>query len=164
MHIREFQDSDEAAVLELTIATFRPFYEQSFPAMMGHDRDLIQHQHGNWEQDYHALIPTLHRPAEGRHVAISESDDRSTLLGYIAWKPGQQTDSSEIDVLAVEPSHRHQGTGTALLRHALDNIQRAGIHFVGLGTGGDEFHAPARRLYETFGFHPIPMTGYLRRL
>ncbi|MGI8416643.1 MAG: hypothetical protein ACR2P2_10675 [Nakamurella sp.] len=78
----------------MTIETFRPFYEHSFPAMMGHDRELIQHQHGNWEQDYRAQIPTLHRPAEGRHVAVAESDDRSILLGYIAWKPGQQTDSS----------------------------------------------------------------------
>ncbi|MGI8416642.1 MAG: GNAT family N-acetyltransferase [Nakamurella sp.] len=62
------------------------------------------------------------------------------------------------------PSRRNQGIGTALLRHALDNIRRDDLRFVELGTGGDEFHAPARRLYEAFGFHPIPMTGYLRRL
>lgn len=44
MDIRAFQDSDTPALVDLTIATFRPLYGQLFLAMMHHDRPLIEHQ------------------------------------------------------------------------------------------------------------------------
>ena len=36
------------------------------------------------------------------------------------------------------------------------------MEVVSLGTGGDWFHAPARGLYESLGFHPVPVVYYLR--
>lgn len=43
-------------------------------------------------------------------------------------------------------------------------MRAAGVQVVELGTGGDEFHAPARRLYESLGFSLVPVAVYLRAL
>ena len=38
------------------------------------------------------------------------------------------------------------------------------VKVVVLGTGGDDFHAPARALYESLGFHLVPVAVYMRGL
>jgi hypothetical protein len=43
-------------------------------------------------------------------------------------------------------------------------MREQGIEVVELGTGGDDFHAPARALYESLGFHLVPVSVYLRGL
>jgi ribosomal protein S18 acetylase RimI-like enzyme len=163
MRIRTFRPSDLEALTALTIGTFRPFYEQSFPAMVDHDADLITHQHGQWEQDYRVEVPRLHDPATGRHVLVGETDD-GVIAGYVAWRPDSRPEHVEITLLAVDAHHRQAGLATALMNDAMIQMRRDGNRFVGLGTGGDQFHAPARHLYESLGFHPIPIVGYLRSL
>jgi ribosomal protein S18 acetylase RimI-like enzyme len=163
MRIRTYQDADASNLIDLTIAAFRPFHERSFPAMVSHDWELIAHQDGHWEQNYRDEIPTLHNPAEGRQVAVAESDDHE-IVGYVAWKPDPHPDHCEIHILAVRESCRGAGIGSALMNYAMDSMRAEGVRFVGLGAGGDEFHVPARALYESLGFHPIPIVGYLRSL
>jgi ribosomal protein S18 acetylase RimI-like enzyme len=163
MRIRTFQPSDEHDLAELTIETFRPFYEHSFPAMVSHDADLVIHQHGQWEQDYRDEIPTLHDPASGRYVLVAETLDAG-IAGYVAWKPDARPQHVEVQLLAVESRYRNAGVATALMNEAMDQMRAANYRFVGLGTGGDSFHTPARRLYESLGFHPIPIVAYLRSL
>ena len=163
MRIRPFEQLDRDPLIELTIETFRPFYESSFPAMVKHDAALIAHQHGQWEQDYRDQVPRLHDPAHGRHVLVAEAED-GVIAGYIAWQPDGRPDHIEITLLAVAADRRHLGAATVLMNEAMTRMRRAGGRFVGLGTGGDSFHAPARKLYESLGFHPIPVVGYLRSL
>lgn len=164
MHIRSYIDGDADTLIPLTVETFRPFYEESFPAMVNHDQRVIDHQHGDWQGDYRRDVPKLHDPTTGRHVAIAvDTDDR--IVGYIAWQPdNSRPHHGEISLLAVEAASRDHGIGRALMRHAMELMRRDGVQFVGLGTGGDDFHAPARALYASLGFHPIPITGYLRGL
>jgi ribosomal protein S18 acetylase RimI-like enzyme len=163
VHVRAYRDGDLDALINLTIDTFRPFFEDAFPRMVDHDQDLINHQHGHWEQDYRDQIPTLHDPRRDRHVAVAVND-ADQIVGYIAWKPDPRPEHAEIDLLVVAPSARRQRIGSALLTHAMAELRDAGYRFVGLGTGGDAFHEPARMLYESHGFHPIPIVGYLRSL
>jgi ribosomal protein S18 acetylase RimI-like enzyme len=161
--LRAYQESDRGDLVALTIETFRPFYEHSFPQMVEHDRALIEHQHGQWEQDYREQVPALHDPDSGRHVVVAV-DGSERIVGYIAWKPDPRPEHAEIELLAVTPAARRAGAGSALMDHALAALRDAGYRYVGLGTGGDAFHEPARRLYESYGFHPIPIMGYLRSL
>lgn len=161
MYIREYEETDLDAVLGLVIETFRPFYEQ-WPAMVGHDSILFEHQHGRWEQDYRDEVPTLHDPAAGKHLAVATDGD--LILGCISWLPDSRPEHAEIHLIGVDRDRRRSGTGHALMEHAMTAMREDGIRFVGLGTGGDDFHAPARRLYEDLGFHPIPIVGYLRSL
>lgn len=164
MRIRAYRNSDQDTLIALTISTFRPFYENSFPKMMNHDEHIIAHQHGRWEEDYRQQVPSLHDPAEGKHLAVAV-DDEDQIAGYVAWcsdtfRPAH----GEIGLIAVDAAHRGGGIGTALMEHAMSRMRADGMGFVGLGTGGDNFHAPARRLYESLGFYVIPTAAYLRSL
>lgn len=84
---------------------------------------------------------------------------------HVAWCPDTSRPAhGEIDIIAVDTAHRGAGIGTALMEHAMSQMRADGMGFVELGTGGDDFHAPARRLYESLGFYALPTAAYLRSL
>jgi ribosomal protein S18 acetylase RimI-like enzyme len=140
-------------------------------------RTIFEHQHGSWRDDYRRQVPQLHRPADGKHVAVAEAgttetgaasaetaDARPTLLGYVAWNIDDQRHHGEIDILAVAADHRGAGAGRQLCEHAFAAMKADGIRVVEIGTGGDPFHAPARALYEDLGCTPLPATVYFKEL
>lgn len=161
MHIRSFQSSDLRALVDLTIEVFGPFFEQSFRAMV--PPEVYEHQHGDWAADYREAIPKLHDPEHGKHVAVAEGDD-GLLAAYVGWHIDQERRHGEIDYLAVRESHRRHGLGRALSEHAMSAMRAHDVEVVTLGTGGDWFHAPARALYESLGFHLVPVAVYMRSL
>ena len=89
---------------------------------------------------------------------VAEDDD--TIIGFVYgyfrdvptevlanWNASKV---ATIELLAVDPDYRHQGTGTALLERLLEIFKEAGTDLVGL-------HCPvqandAKQLYERFGF------------
>jgi ribosomal protein S18 acetylase RimI-like enzyme len=156
-YIRPRADSDIPTLVELTIETFRPFYEDYVHVMLGDD--LFRHQHGRWEQDYRDEVPALHDPPAGRQVAVAEI--AGILVGYVAWRI-ERPAHGEIHLLAVAATDRRQHLGRELCLHAIQTMKTAGVEAVEIGTGGDPFHAPARSLYENLGFTRIPTTAYLK--
>lgn len=159
MLIRPFMYTDLESVIDLTIETFRPSFENYVRPLLG--EELFQHQHGNWEQDYRDDLPARHDPAMGRYLAVAEDD---AIVGIVAWNSPTKPDQGQIYLLAVSSTHRRQGTGRLLCLHAIQQMKAAGIHFVGLGTGDDPFHVPARALYESLGLTKIPTAGYLGKI
>lgn len=107
MRVRPFADSDLPRLIELTIETFRPFFEGHVRPLLGDE--VFRHQHGQWEQDYRDELPTLHNPAAGRHVAVAEVG--GAIAGFVAWAPDVRPRSGQIYLLAVSSSHRRQGGG-----------------------------------------------------
>jgi len=160
MHIRPFADRDLPSLINLTIETFRPFFEGYVHPLLGDE--VFRHQHGQWEQDYRDELPSLHDPAAGRHVAVAQIE--AGIAGYVAWQPGDRPASGQIAMLAVSSSQRHHGVGRSLCLHAIHEMKADHIDFVGIGTGDDAFHTAARGLYESLGFTKIPIAGYLRRI
>ena len=160
MDIRTTVDSDLPELIELTIATFRPFYEGYVHDLMG--EEIFEHQHGDWEQDYRDEVPTLHDPPAGRHVVVCV--DEGTIVGYVSWKVGPKPRHGEIYLLAVTPGSRGHQVGRRLCDHALAAMKDSGVDVVGIGTGDDDFHSAARGLYESLGFTKIPIAGYLKRI
>ncbi|HEX5563146.1 MAG TPA: GNAT family N-acetyltransferase [Nocardioidaceae bacterium] len=161
MHIRPSRTSDLPALVGLTIEVFGPFYEQSFRAMV--PPDVYEHQHGRWADDYRDFVPTLHDPEHGKHVAVAESDD-GQIVAYVGWHIDLERRHGEIDPLAVRETHRRSGLGRELCEHAISAMREHGVEVVSVGTGGDWFHAPARALYESMDFYPVPVVYYLRAL
>jgi hypothetical protein len=43
-------------------------------------------------------------------------------------------------------------------------MRDAGVEVASIGTGGDDFHAPARALYESLGFTPFPAVNYTKAI
>jgi len=161
MHIRTFHPSDLPGLVDLTIEVFGPFFEQSFRTMV--PPDVYQHQHGHWADDYRASVPTLHDPEQGKQVAVAESG-AGQLAAYVAWDIDLERRHGHVELLAVRESHRRSGLGRALCEHAISAMREHPLEVVSVGTGGDWFHAPARALYASMGFHPVPVVYYLRAL
>ncbi|MFG2077123.1 GNAT family N-acetyltransferase [Nonomuraea maritima] len=160
MRIRPFVRHDLARLTELTIETFRPFYEDHFHPLVG---DVVfANQHGDWRGDYRRQVARLHDPAQHKYVAVAEAGDAVT--GYVAWSVDVARRNGTVTHLAVATGHRRSGTGTALCEHAFSDMRALGAEVVEIGTGGDPFHAPARSLYEKLGCTPLPITVYYRRL
>lgn len=161
MLLRTFLPTDLPRLVDLTIETFGPFYEDHFRPLVG--EAVFAHQHGNWAQDYRDLVPTLHDPAAHKWVTVAEADD-GAIAGYAGYHLDPARRHGEIEILAVDAGHRRRHAGTALCEHAFADLRERGAEVVGIGTGGDPFHAPARALYESLGCTPILQVGYLRRL
>ena len=158
MNIRPFTDSDLTTLIDLTIETFRPFYEDYVHPLLGDA--VFRHQHGQWEQDYREELPTLHDPAAGRRIAVAEVN--GLIAGYVSWKTGLKPDHGEICILAVSPTYRRNQVGRGLCEYAIVEMKADGVKVVEIGTGDDAFHAAARGLYERLGFTKIPIAGYLK--
>jgi hypothetical protein len=108
MLIRSFDESDRARLTELTIETFRPIFEDVYPALLG--EVIFANQWANWRADYHTEI------------------------------------------------------GAALCEHAFAQMRALGAEMVEIRTGADDFHAPARALYESLGCVQYPTAAYYREL
>ena len=161
MLIRPFQPADLAVLVDLTIEVFGPFYEESPGAMV--PPDVYEHQHGSWADDYRDEVPKLHDPVHHKHVLVAETDTQE-IVGYIGWVIDPDRRHGDIDMVGVRESARGHGLGRRLCEEALRHMREQEVEVVGVGTGADPFHAPARGLYESLGFHLIPVARYLRAL
>ncbi len=160
MLIRSYVHPDLVRLTELTIETFRPFYEDSFRPLVG--ETIFTNQHGNWRDDYRKQVAELHDPAQHRWVAVAEV--RGAVAGYVAWSIDPAGRNGSIVILAVAADHRRGSVGTALCEHAFGAMREHGAEVVEIGTGGDDFHAPARALYESLGCIQLPVAVYYRTL
>jgi ribosomal protein S18 acetylase RimI-like enzyme len=162
VNIRAYHPGDLNALIELTIATFGPFYEDHFRPVAG--EMIFRHQHGQWADDYRAQVPALHDPASGKYVAVAETGDE-LIAGYVAWAIGPAKRHGEVEILAVAKAHRREHIGTQLCGYAFNDMKEKNVEVVTIGTGGtDPFHAPARALYESLGCVPWHVAVYFKRL
>ena len=162
MHIRDFQPDDLPALIDLTIEAFRPLFEIDLPALL--DPAVFAHDHRTWADDYRREVPTLHDPEANRFIVLAEeTDGDGSPLGYVGWQVNPDG-SGRLQMVAVHPDARRRGVGTAVCRAALDRLTQRGVTVVHVGTGGDPFHASARRLYESLGFYGYPVMDYTRAI
>jgi len=106
------------------------------------------------EVDRHSFDPIWRLSSESLSVAMIQAssasliEDQGTVLGY------QITTSSPFGAhlarLAVRPSYRREGLGTALVNDAIESIRDIGLGQLSVNT--QEKNAPSRKLYEKLGF------------
>lgn len=160
MNLRSYNPSDLARLIDLTIKTFGPFYEESFRSIVGDT--IYVHQHGTWREDYRQEVAKLHEPEQNKYVVVA--DDAGTVVGYAAWYTEPARRHGGIDILAVESGYRRRGVGRRLCEHAMTDMEDRGVEVVEVRTGGDAFHAPARALYESLGYARLPTAVYFKEL
>ncbi|MBY8871343.1 GNAT family N-acetyltransferase [Micromonospora sp. PLK6-60] len=160
MTLRPFRSSDLEPLIELTIATFGPFYEDSFRSIVGDA--IVTNQHGTWRADYRDMWLGLHDPRHNKHVVVAEDGD--ALLGFAAWHTNADRRSGEIEIIAVAADLRRQHVGTALCAHVFEAMRQAGAEVVSIGTGGDRFHEAARAFYDSLGMTAVPLVRYYAAL
>ena len=159
MNIRDSHASDLPGLVDLTIEAFRPLFEHHLPDHLA--PQVFAHDHGDWEGDYRKEVPTFHDPSNDRFVTLAEEQGR--FLGYVGWNI-TAADSGRLEMVAVHPVAQRRGVGAALCREVVERLRSRGVTVVHIGTGGDAFHAPARRLYESLGFTGYPVVDYTKAL
>ncbi|HWO68734.1 MAG TPA: GNAT family N-acetyltransferase [Umezawaea sp.] len=160
MDIRPLNPADLPALLDLTIGVFGPFYENSFRPLVGDA--VFLNRHGDWREDYRRHLARVHDPDNGRFAAVARVDGQ--VVGFVGWVVEEAERHGEIDLLAVSAASRRLGVGRALATHALAHLAEAAVDVVSIGTGGDDFHAPARSLYDSLGFTPFPNVSYTKAI
>jgi putative acetyltransferase len=80
------------------------------------------------------------------------------LLGCGALKE-LSVSHGEVKSMRTVSAHRREGVASAMLRHILEEAERRSYHRVSLETGSAPAFAPARNLYESFGFTYCPPFG-----
>jgi putative acetyltransferase len=121
-------------------------------------------------------------PPESKHALDLESlrgpditfwsvTDGSTVVGCGALK---RLDASHAEVKSMRTlaARKRSGIASLILGHIIAEARRMGFTRLSLETGSAEFFAPARRLYEKFGFtycepfadyRPDPLSVFLTR-
>lgn len=116
------------------------------------------------------LRPTA--PAESRHALDLDALRQPSIRLWVAWdgefiaatgalavlEPGHE----ELKSMRTSPSMRGRGVGRLMLEHLLKDAAARSVQRVSLETGSVDFFAPARRLYESAGFHVCPPFGGYR--
>jgi len=105
----------------------------------------------------HALDVTALRQPEITFWSVWSDKE---LLGCGALKELDPT-HGEIKSMRTAATHRRRGVGRAMLEHIVGEAQRRAYRRLSLETGAMDAFAPARRLYESFGFrYTAPFADY----
>jgi putative acetyltransferase len=99
-------------------------------------------------ESVHALeLDGLRRP----EITFWSVVDGDTLVGCGAIKR-LDAGHAEVKSMRTAPARKRGGVASLLLEHILTEAKRMGFTRLSLETGAGEFHLPARKLYEKFGF------------
>jgi ribosomal protein S18 acetylase RimI-like enzyme len=96
------------------------------------------------------------------HVAVAALE--GVIAGHVGWEIDPTRERGTVTILAVDARHRGDRLATELCEHAFGHMRAHGAVYVEIATGGDEFHAPARALYESLGCTRLPVAVYFREL
>ncbi len=77
------------------------------------------------------------------------------IAGFISYALDRAREVGSIHFNAVHPDYQGHGVGTAQVERVLQIFRDEGMKYATVGTGLNEGHAPARRMYEKAGFKPV---------
>jgi ribosomal protein S18 acetylase RimI-like enzyme len=158
--VRRITDADVPSVVSFAVEAWAPVFA-SLEAQMG--PDVFGDIYPNWRVSQAAAVEGVCTAPEN-DVWVATVDDRAVGFVAVSIVEEDAARAGEIVMVAVHPDHQGDGIAVALVQHALDAIKAQGIGLAVVATGGDPGHAPARALYERFGFTPLPLVRYYRRL
>jgi putative acetyltransferase len=101
-------------------------------------------------------------PVESRHALSLEELRAPTITVWSLWKDGdlagccalKELDAThgEIKSMRTAKAHLRSGVASALLKNLIAEAIQRGYRTLSLETGAIGYFAPARKLYENFGF------------
>ncbi len=159
--IRPLAEADIPAVVDLSLRAWAPVFD-SFRGVLG--EEIFLHLYPEWSAMQAAAVERVCRD-EAMPTWVADHDGRA--VGFVAIVHDRQEDepdSSEIEMVAVDPDHQRHGIAADLIAFAVDRMREHGSRLAVIGTGGDPGHAPARAAYEQAGFRPLPLVRYYRML
>jgi|SRR5437762_7751639 len=158
MRIRPYTDRDWHAVVEICVLAFAPIYE-SFENLLG--SELFRLVYPDWKASHEQYLRSVADAGRGK-LFVAEKD--GIVVGFIHYEVSADGQSGKIGLNAVHPVHQRKGLGTLMYGHVLENMRTAGMKYVHVDTGSDPSHIPAQRAYEKFGFVPLPLVHYYKKV
>ena len=125
--------------------------------------DVFRRLFPDWRAAQAKAVETVCTTPE-HAVWVAVLDERPVGFVASALIDEDAAQAGEVVMIAVDPAHQGAGVAASLLTHALAELQAQGIELAVIATGGDPGHAPARALYEKFGFAGLPLVRYYRQL
>lgn len=159
--IRPLAEPDIAAVVDLSLRAWAPVFD-SFRSVLG--EEIFLHLYPEWSAMQAAAVE---RVCRDEAMPTWVADHQGRAVGFVAIVHDRQEDepnSSEIEMIAVDPEHQRRGVAADLIAFAVDRMREHGSELAVIGTGGDPGHAPARAAYEQAGFTPLPLVRYYKLL
>jgi ribosomal protein S18 acetylase RimI-like enzyme len=159
LRIRPLDPGDTQPVVDLALRAWAPVFASS-RAILG---DLIfERLHGDW-REYQERAVRAELVADGVRCWVAEVD--GTVAGFVTVAVADPVRRiGEVGMIAVDPDQQDLGVGLALTDFAVARIGEAGMQIAMINTGGDEGHAPARRVYEKAGFTQLPIVYEFKAL
>lgn len=119
----------------------------------------------------HLRCMALASPPESCHALDLDGLRRPDVTMWTIWKNGQlagcgalqelDPEHGEIKSMRTADAYQGQGVASRLLDHLIAEAMRRGYRRLSLETGSMEYFAPARRLYQRFGFsNCAPFASY----
>jgi ribosomal protein S18 acetylase RimI-like enzyme len=145
MTIRPFQHADLSRIQEITVNSFEHVsidqnIEREFGLVAGKD----------W-RTRKALDVTRDCQVQPEGVFVAEEEGE--VAGYVTCRLDRETGIGRIPNLAVDERHRGSGTGSALIRHALEWMREQGMAMAKIETLVQNERGQA--LYPRFGFREV---------
>ena len=160
--IRPLAESDIDVVVDLSLRAWAPVFD-SFRRVLG--EAVYRHLFPDWSAHQAAAVERVLRD-EAMHTWVADDDGRPVgFVSVVHHGPEyDEPNSSEIEMIAVDPGHQRRGIAADLIAFAVDRMREHGAQLAVIGTGGDPGHAPARAAYEQAGFTPLPLVRYYKPL
>lgn len=160
MTIRQYAERDWEPVLEICQHAFTPIHE-SFEVLLG--KELFQMVYPDWKASHEKYLRSLcENESEKDRLLVAE--ENGIVVGFIHYELNCEGQCGKIGLNAVHPGHQQKGVATMMYRRVLDIMRTAGMKYAHVDTGGDPSHAAAQAAYEKFGFVPIPLVHYYKKL
>jgi GNAT superfamily N-acetyltransferase len=86
-------------------------------------------------------------------IIVTEIDGE--IAGFVSYAIDRPREVGTIHYNAVDPDFQGHGVGTTQVERVLEIFRDEGMRIACVGTGLNEGHAPARRMYEKAGFEPV---------
>lgn len=120
----------------------------------------------------HLQSMARHSPPESVHALDIEALRKPEITFWTAWEGAallacgalKELDTQHAEIKSMRTSTPHLRTGVArkMLAHIIEEAQRRAYRRLSLETGSMNAFAPARKLYESFGFsHCGPFAAYV---
>lgn len=158
--IRSYQDSDLAAIVELSLRAWEPVFA-SMRGVLGEAIFARLHQ-PEWKAVQAEAVRSACTTAE-RDVFVAVADGRPVGFAAVALNAFHER-MGIVDMIAVDPDYQKRGIAKSLMEHSVEHMRACGMDIAAVGTGGDQGHGPARALYESLGYTALPGVRYLKLL
>jgi GNAT superfamily N-acetyltransferase len=158
--IRPYDASDLEAIVALSLRAWEPVFA-SMRQVLG-DAIFGRLHEPEWSAVQADAVRSTCTSTE-RDVFVAVADGRPVGFAAVALNAFHER-MGVVDMIAVDPAYQRRGIARRLMERSVEHMRAQGMDVAAVGTGGDPGHGPARALYESLGYTPLPGVRYLKLL